>query len=758
MIGRSKRFNSKFLRDTEGLVTVQVVLFSVMLFGGIGLMMDFGRAYSAHSHMQSYVDQVALAAARQLDQSDGAISRATTAADAVAGSSTFTDGGDFSYDQIVFLSGAPTDANGNFDESMLSTLNTANSLAATHVLVQSSNESVALQLLNFANRDGQGIADIALRTQAVATSRRVACGGLSPLVMCNPFEGSSATSFRDEMDVGYRMQLTADTLDNARPQSDDSTIRLGLLKNPHETMHVRNTACTDLSLLPGKGTMDGVTDEELRDICLLATVDTGLSCINDQVVFKAADPYSVTTGLNVIFDIYDDSMADVMQLNYSETITSPFPATLGQLITRASLFHPDETANRERMDRDHFQQLKEETIFQTEYQAALDIALLEYAAESGEPIVTNPSCPFPAGTAPWLQFCTSPATADPSEIAAIEEERDERIAILQSQATAYDPNMVPNEFSRANYVHQTTPNNEWGPGYAAGDCLSDGTCALHTEIDNAAVGGNNIDSYAAALYRPYILRQIADREGTYWYDPSIAPDVSIEEIYTTNAYATYYQLHKSVESVNIDLRADTAIMGTVFEPSKTHRTNLDGDATTDLDLPPAADVAAYYASGQTDADLATLHAAMTAEQIAQWNDFTLLHANPGQFGLSAAPNNFLDKYGASEINTTDRRRKRVTVVNCSAAQTYAEATGEVADGYSDAYVGDVVDVVDMFLLEMPTVKSCSNSSADYGTDPYNNLPCTNAEITSVELHAEFVDSASSNPVDFDSRTFAVLVH
>jgi len=77
---RQRPTSETFRDDERGIVTVQMVLFSIMLFGGIGLVMDFGRAYSAHSQMQGYIDQVALAAAEQLDGKDDAISRATAAA------------------------------------------------------------------------------------------------------------------------------------------------------------------------------------------------------------------------------------------------------------------------------------------------------------------------------------------------------------------------------------------------------------------------------------------------------------------------------------------------------------------------------------------------------------------------------------------------------------------------------------------------------------------------------------------------------
>ena len=61
-------------------MTVLALIMTVMLLGFGTLVVDIGRLYNLHSQMQSYVDQVALAAAAELDGEADAIERATRAA------------------------------------------------------------------------------------------------------------------------------------------------------------------------------------------------------------------------------------------------------------------------------------------------------------------------------------------------------------------------------------------------------------------------------------------------------------------------------------------------------------------------------------------------------------------------------------------------------------------------------------------------------------------------------------------------------
>jgi len=50
-------FLKDYLSDKSASMATQVVMFSVLLFGTSGVVLDFGRVYSEHSNMQSYTDQ-----------------------------------------------------------------------------------------------------------------------------------------------------------------------------------------------------------------------------------------------------------------------------------------------------------------------------------------------------------------------------------------------------------------------------------------------------------------------------------------------------------------------------------------------------------------------------------------------------------------------------------------------------------------------------------------------------------------------------
>src|SRR5260221_3229941 len=70
----------QFLKCTSGTLTIPAIVFMVLLMTVGGLTVDMQRYYGAHGQMQAYVDDVALAAATELDQQSDAITRAFRAA------------------------------------------------------------------------------------------------------------------------------------------------------------------------------------------------------------------------------------------------------------------------------------------------------------------------------------------------------------------------------------------------------------------------------------------------------------------------------------------------------------------------------------------------------------------------------------------------------------------------------------------------------------------------------------------------------
>lgn len=229
---------NRFISDVRGVIAVQVVVFSVLLLSAAGFMIDFGRAYNAHSDMQSTVDKIALAAAQELDGTATALTRAAAAANAIASADD-----NIAVSEIIYLSGEPSDTLGNFDASKLTDLTyvTTNPLAATHVYVRSVSKQVRFSLMRLnisavtGDLDAADVQNIAFSAQAVATRNESFCGPISTMVMCNPFEDTGMT-FADAMtgQAGAQMLLTADTDVNAEPRllADDNRIRVGLLKNP----------------------------------------------------------------------------------------------------------------------------------------------------------------------------------------------------------------------------------------------------------------------------------------------------------------------------------------------------------------------------------------------------------------------------------------------------------------------------------------------------------------------------------------------
>lgn len=674
----------EFYKDRSGIVTVQMVMFSVFIFGGIGLMMDFGRAYSAHSQMQGYIDQVALAAAQQLDGKDNSIIRAQNAANAVTKNSGFITDSSFSLKSLTFMTDAPTDANGDFSPTLAATFNTQEPTIAKYVLAIASTSSVSVKLLNFGRNGTDRLTDIKVAASAVATSRTVSCGGLSPIVMCNPFEHRTTTSWEEEMKngIGYRMKLTANNTDGSKPNNLDSgrsQIQLGLLKSPDTLMEVRNTVCNTTTNLPGYDTSSAST-ETLKDMCLLATVEAGLSCVNEQVAYKAAHPATLTTGLDVIFDMYDDEMAEILDQSQDISFPHSFPASMGfpSTITRSSLFYPDAVPSHGRMTREDYAQ---------------------YLDNRYHEVNSSPIPPF---------FKTASFTA------------------ISNERTAYGPDAALDPSSRQNHVFDIGKRSEWGPAQVR-TCLNVENCdsqqgSPYPTIYNAKPSTDTIKNYASWVYHPYLRQEVqATNPSSYpnWWDTPAGVQDSTDLV---QGHDTYYGFYSEVERANTDLHVATATMG--------HRRSDSSGAPIDIVWNGDADGNGVIEYDQDDQDYGTT-------------------------GIQTGAINFPAAYSASAIGNEERRVQRVTVVNCEAAQSYETVTGDDDAFYSDTYMGEVVDVIDVFMLTPPQVTECNPIMSN---DPQSNNLCPNAEIVEAHLDVELVDAASINSVNFDARFYAVLVH
>ncbi|MEM9198244.1 MAG: TadE/TadG family type IV pilus assembly protein [Pseudomonadota bacterium] len=634
-----RRFR-RFASDIEGLVTIQVLLFSVMLFGAIGFVIDFGRAYSAHSQMQSYIDQVALAAASELDQRDGrdgdgvkiadtAIERATAAASGVSKTSIFTQGGgDFQIAQLIFLAGPPTDANGMFDYALVTggTLTTTDPVLATHVVAIAQPASVRASLLDISvGGISDSINEIPIGAYAVATRKQVTCEGISTLVMCNPFENDATRSLNSVFDYGdgFRLRMTAS---QALGLSSTATqIGVGLIKNPVVLGQTDSGACEEPMTLPGYAGQTGAALEALRDKCLLAVVDTGLTCVNDELIVKEAAPDTVVTGLNVRFDLYDAEMAEVLTAD----------PTLASGPQRSEMFYPDIAAVHGMIRYDEV----------NDYYNAL-IARLQ---------AENPG--------PMGMLLANQANAQRSQI-----------------LTAYSGDPA-RPASRQNHI-PVSPGAHGpmeSPPCFESDCLAFG---LH-----GAIYGEDIQpvDYAANYYLPSVVAQIAANDGI---DEADVTDIDGEVL--TGSNETFYAFYSNVE------RLQTALHG--FE----------------------------------------------ATQGEDWNGIE-------NYFVRTWPENFAAAYPSVDMSGYERRRMRVSVVDCGARQAI-----DAGDGLA-SFMVDVVDVVDVFMTRPPVVETCATAYTT-ATDPRQIRPCENSDITEAELHVEYVGSVLDDLRNSRSRSYAVLVH
>ncbi|RED14348.1 pilus assembly protein TadG-related protein [Pontivivens insulae] len=166
------RIVKRFLKAEDAVVAMQVTVFSVMLLTSAGLVIDFGRAYSAHTSMQGFVDKAALAAAAELNGEADAIQRAQAAAQAVSQASAFVDGeAQFTVAvPLTFFARNPSEAPGGLDASnpggnMMVTTDPA---LAQYVFVQAEARTIELTLMSVGlNSEGTNDVTAAARQRII---------------------------------------------------------------------------------------------------------------------------------------------------------------------------------------------------------------------------------------------------------------------------------------------------------------------------------------------------------------------------------------------------------------------------------------------------------------------------------------------------------------------------------------------------------------------------------------------------------------
>ena len=391
-----------FQRDEQGSVTIQVIFFSLMVFGATGVVLDAGRVYDTHSVLQIYADSVATAAANELDRKEDSIERATTAvyssqggtAGLIAGSDA--NAGTFKVAKLEFYSGmndsnaVQNDMSEAFPDTMLVGTTTSTSSdatpegseAAAFVVVTVSADVSAMtrivtQTIPDLGHDSPynagapykaeqiGPTTYDLQVKAAATLERESCAELTTLVMCNPWEDQtgSADALSVEKDdpnysvPGRSLMFFAPNFQNALVPSDriiqDGEAHGSLF--PWDVNHqlfqidtpVADPAgvCSDgfLRNLAGDVVTGDATSQEYieaRDRCLMARAEAAEVCWSDEnpLTIRPADGGTVLRSVNTIFDIWNAPFDTQIQDATQIDPTGALP------FTAADFFQPDRLA------------------------------------------------------------------------------------------------------------------------------------------------------------------------------------------------------------------------------------------------------------------------------------------------------------------------------------------------------------------------------------------------------------------------------
>ncbi len=277
---------NKFTQSEAGSVLTFWGVSLAVFMGLLALTFDFGRMAATQSELQTFADNVALAAAGELDGTDDAITRAKAAAQSlITDTQTFGTGdkvlgGSDDY-TLSFYNGLPDD-----DTESLTPFGTSDPREAKYVRVVADNQSIALGLgAAFASLTDSAEMNNTVGAEAVAGNSRSFCD-ITPLMFCIPNAAYSA-----EANIGKTVLLR--------------TGGQGSLWGPG--------AFGFIDPAPGQvdlaGPCFGLTGANL-DLCLIAAVGQRTGCIAQSGVDIAPGQRvgNFEAALNVRFDIYSNSL------------------------------------------------------------------------------------------------------------------------------------------------------------------------------------------------------------------------------------------------------------------------------------------------------------------------------------------------------------------------------------------------------------------------------------------------------------------
>jgi len=301
----------RLLSETRGSMTVPAIFFFTILMAFGGLVIDIQRVYGVHGQMQAYVDNVALAAAAELDgltSGGGAINRAFRAAigangagPLITGSQNFMTNPSLNVLRVTFLSSLDTDPgplgvtptnlensnnwvlcyweNGAWNNNCATDL--AKIRSANFVEIRAVPRTVNYVVLPIADAIGQMFGQGPIVSQATVALRATAgylvesCNSI-PLMFCNPNEATqTGAPFVPNVGQMYYAGIETGTL---RP-ADFATIQA----------------------FAGNGA------NEIRQA--FARVNPNTFCFSRVKVKPGVQFGPVSQGLNVRLDVYDGSMS-----------------------------------------------------------------------------------------------------------------------------------------------------------------------------------------------------------------------------------------------------------------------------------------------------------------------------------------------------------------------------------------------------------------------------------------------------------------
>lgn len=275
-----------FARDERGSVLVFAAFAMAVMLGMAALVFDMGRLATTQTELQSFADNVALAAAGELDGAPDAITRADAAATSlIGGGQTFGQGSQELSGAVdatvVYLNGLPAD-----DAAPTTAFITSDPSEAIYAQVTIRPRQVRLPFARaFAALTGNTPVGEDVSAEAVAGFTRYACD-IAPMMFCVPrgFDGDAAR--------GRMIRLRAGQGGTSWGPGNFGFLSVsgGLVADP-------------------AGPCAGVNGQPL-EACLLAAARLRSQCFVQRGVDTSPGQSqgNMAAGLNVRFDLYSGTM------------------------------------------------------------------------------------------------------------------------------------------------------------------------------------------------------------------------------------------------------------------------------------------------------------------------------------------------------------------------------------------------------------------------------------------------------------------